>query len=166
MNQIDVMELYKLYQMNPDSFPVILENLFSREIYIILESIAETVEFIKSEDGKDESRNKFIYEQIGETAEAMESTFKSASFFRRMEIKNGATGEDLRDFIHPWIALTRTIEENSMAEFEREGQEDFSNVKSFALEILDTVRKQFVELDKDFLYLKKWKKPASPEDFE
>ncbi|MBR3263925.1 hypothetical protein IKF94_01675 [Candidatus Saccharibacteria bacterium] len=164
--QINVMELYKLYQMNPASFSAILENLFSHEIYVILESIVETIKFIEDEDGKDERRNRYIYEQIEETATVMESVFKSASFFRKMEIKDGVTGEDLREFMHPWIALTRAAKGKSEAEIKREGQEAFPNAKSFALGILDTVRKQFVELDKDFLYLKKWKKPASPEDFE
>ena len=163
--QINVMELYKLYQMNPASFSTILENLFSHEIYVILESIVETIKFIEDENGKDERRNRYIYEQIEETAMVMESVFKSASFFRKMEIKDGATGEDLRDFMHPWIALTRAAKDKSEVEIKREGQEAFDNVKRFALGLLETVKSQFIELDKDFSYLKTWKTTANPEDF-
>lgn len=99
MVNIDIMELYKMYAANPDTFQLVFKNLVFHELLVIKEGITRTTTEISDLSNSD----LIIYSKTGQIAlklaklpDLFEPAISAAEYFRCVPISGQYTGEDVR----------------------------------------------------------------------
>ncbi|MBR5621548.1 hypothetical protein IKW75_03670 [Candidatus Saccharibacteria bacterium] len=95
MVNIDIMELYKMYAANPDTFQLVFKNFIFHELLVIKDGIDHEIAEINDAESYDRSTAKISME-LDRLPELFKLGISTTEFLRCVPFNGKYTGEDAR----------------------------------------------------------------------
>lgn len=95
MENIDLTALYQMQNDHPNSFILVLRNIYGYELEVLKDECYDIINSITEETGKDRSRDKFVIDDLEKFEQMFDGPIKIAKFFRKTKMGSFISADDL-----------------------------------------------------------------------